>query len=491
MESRLAGLKSGAVETFNPVERFGAALSKAALAAQREASALQDAVDAMRAKRQESLRALNAEINYQAAIDDANQAIKDNGKNFDITTEKGRANRQALYELADGWNQQSNAAKNAKGSLEAARKNFVDTARDMGATAAQAKNLADRLFEIPPKRKTEITVEDGQALAALNAVRDFHIPDKIVQVRVQSHGLTSGGPLGDQQYDTGGYTGNIPTRDIAGIVHGREVVLPADVAARDAAHLKSRYGYLPNMHMLRGYAGGGMVTDTYTSRHAAGQGDNAVPAIQFFVAGVQSATKYLKALKDELEKSKDALDKQRQKVDDITSAMGSLSSSVASRFDVNLGETSKTPWASGGGLQSMIDTATSQASQFPAIIAALKAAGLQGPALSEALQEMSFSQLQALAANPSGAAQLGASLSSLYAAQQVASGAAGQAVYGDQLKGAEARLDAIRAEVRHLTHVVAQADKKNQKGHKDTADAAAGVHQSFADGHRRGQRGPR
>jgi uncharacterized membrane-anchored protein YhcB (DUF1043 family) len=215
------------------------------------------------------------------------------------------------------------------------------------------------------------------------------------------------------------------------------------------------------------------------------------PVLQIFVAGVQSAAKVLKAWQAELEMSKKALDKQRQAVDNINSAMASLSSSVSSRFDVDLGATTNTPWASGGGLQSMIDTATSQASQFPAIIAALKAAGLQGPALSEALQEMSFSQLQALAANPSGAAQLGASLSSLYAAQQAAAGAAGEAVYGGSRDAAVKELQQLRAEVRHLTHVVAQADKKNQKGHKDTADAAAGVHQSFGDGHRRGQRGPR
>jgi hypothetical protein len=367
----------------------------------------------------------------------------------------------------------------------------------ISADAAQADETVNgvryNLKSLAAKPTTpKITVDAGGAFGVIDGItRALNGIDRFIPVTVS---VSQVGRL-PVQHAVGGYTGDGRKYEPAGIVHRGEVVLPQEIVKRDRSMLASRYGFLPNMDKLRGYASGGYAKnfdgDYMTDIRNGRPSDEMSERIQFFVEGVQSATKVLKALKDELEKSKDALDKQRQKVDDITSAMGSLSSSVASRFDVNLGETSKTPWASGGGLQSMIDTATSQASQFPAIIAALKAAGLQGPALSEALQEMSFSQLQALAANPSGAAQLGASLSSLYAAQQAAGGAGAEAVYGGPLARESAKVDRLIAEVRELRKDVRQASKDNKDGHKHTADAAAGVHQSFGDGHRRGKRGPR
>src|SRR5690606_38757382 len=47
--------------------------------AEEEARAIEDSIDAMRQKRAEAIRALDAEINYQAALDDARDAIAENG----------------------------------------------------------------------------------------------------------------------------------------------------------------------------------------------------------------------------------------------------------------------------------------------------------------------------------------------------------------------------------------------------------------------------
>src|SRR5690606_228592 len=106
------------------------------LGSQADAAAgeIQTLVDAMREQRAESVRAANAEINYHAALDDARQAMKENGRTLDVTTEKGRANRSALIELADSWNGLSDEQKNAKGSAKAARDEFVRIATQMGMT---------------------------------------------------------------------------------------------------------------------------------------------------------------------------------------------------------------------------------------------------------------------------------------------------------------------------------------------------------------------
>src|SRR3546814_7842830 len=87
---------------------------------------IEELTDAMREQRSEAIRAANAEIGYQAALDDARKSIKENGKTLDITTEKGRANKTALLDVAAAWNEQSAAAKNAPVAHKAAIRSYVD-----------------------------------------------------------------------------------------------------------------------------------------------------------------------------------------------------------------------------------------------------------------------------------------------------------------------------------------------------------------------------
>jgi hypothetical protein len=207
-EAQLAGLRDGSIQTFNPVHALAAAIGTAADMSEKQAQSLDDAIDRMQKMRQEALRAVNAQLNYQAAIDDATKAIKDNGRNFDITTEKGRANRQALYALADGWNQQSDAAKNAKGSLSAARANFIQTAQSMGATADQAHSLAKRLFEIPSKKVIPVTTPgmDGAISTAktLKQILDgLHNKDINVALHYQTIGNKPHAPTPGASADGG------------------------------------------------------------------------------------------------------------------------------------------------------------------------------------------------------------------------------------------------------------------------------------------------
>lgn len=140
--------------------------SNVALFAQTQS--LESAVKSMQDIRSEALKAADAELGYKSAILDAKDAIKENGKTarnagraLDLSTRAGIANKQALDSLAGAWNGQSDAAKNAKGALAQARQNFVTTATQMGLTEDAARRLARRLFEIPTKRVTTVTVLDA------------------------------------------------------------------------------------------------------------------------------------------------------------------------------------------------------------------------------------------------------------------------------------------------------------------------------------------
>jgi len=124
-------------------------------------------IDAMREKRSEAIRAMNAEINYQASIDDARASLKENGKTLDLETEKGRANKSALLGMAAAWNDLSDKEKNSQGARAAAIKQFVDLATKMGMSEGKARALARSILEIPSKR-VEVTADTSAAQAAVN-----------------------------------------------------------------------------------------------------------------------------------------------------------------------------------------------------------------------------------------------------------------------------------------------------------------------------------
>jgi TP901 family phage tail tape measure protein len=111
-----------------------------------------------------ALKTSGSAIGVAAAIDDATKAAKDNGKNLDINTEKGRANRTALDQIAssaEAYISQLTAtnAETSKvvGATQQARDSFVATAVKMGMSAAAANALADQYGLIPGDVKTNVT----------------------------------------------------------------------------------------------------------------------------------------------------------------------------------------------------------------------------------------------------------------------------------------------------------------------------------------------
>lgn len=480
-EQRLSDLKSGAVSTFNPVSTLADAFQASADAARAEADAIQGATDAMKARRQETLRNLNAQLNYQASIDDARKAFKENGKTIDETTEKGRANLTALYAMAEAWNGQGKAAKNAKGSLKAARDEFIKTATDMGFTAAAAGKLADRIFEIKSKKVTVAASVIGlNGVETLNAALSRAV-SKTITLTVKRVGAA----LDGLNFDSGGWTGPGAKNDVAGVVHADEVVLPKYIVRRDAAMLRSRYGFLPGMSGLPGYADGGYATYSRTRGPDAPPGadgkDKGKHPQQVLIENMELLNWSMKRLKRAVDESEKAVDKERTARDGILDKMSSLGGTVAGglRSDIFAKPENTNPWAPATATDpnSVLDADIARANEVTNLIASLEGKGLKGAALAELLSKNDIPLMRAYA-NMSGEtlAAYSAKFDAREKALGVVSNAAGQAAYGGELVAANAELRQANRELREIRLAVkaAQAAAAARAKNKDKNDDKAG-----------------
>lgn len=105
----------------------------------------------------EMLALSGSQVGVESAIASASEALKENGRNLDLTTEKGRANRTALNDLASaGMRYVENLAKQGKSveeqdaALQRARDNYIRLAMGMGESRAEAEKMADAAFGAIP-----------------------------------------------------------------------------------------------------------------------------------------------------------------------------------------------------------------------------------------------------------------------------------------------------------------------------------------------------
>lgn len=136
-------------------------------------------VEAMEDQRASALAAFDAVTQYAQALIDARKQAEKSSIGIEITTDMTRkqrlaviANRQALSELAGAWNNQSAAVRNNVDKYREARGQLIEVARDMGASAQQARNLANRLLEIPRQRVIDIQLQNiDQSSADLRRIK--------------------------------------------------------------------------------------------------------------------------------------------------------------------------------------------------------------------------------------------------------------------------------------------------------------------------------
>ncbi|MET8864679.1 hypothetical protein ABZW11_17215 [Nonomuraea sp. NPDC004580] len=103
-----------------------------------------------------ALDAAEAQIRVEEAIDRATESIRENGRTLNVNTEKGRANKEALIDIARAA-QEHIAAMQAEGASADAitakygayRGQLVAAARQAGRTKEQAERLADAWLAMP------------------------------------------------------------------------------------------------------------------------------------------------------------------------------------------------------------------------------------------------------------------------------------------------------------------------------------------------------
>lgn len=147
-----------------------------------------------------ALTSEQANLRLEDAIDRAADAAKNNGDGIDKNIPKQRANRDALLGIAQAAQaaratilEQTGSQELASKATERGRAEFLKTAAAMGVSKKEAKELADRLFGIPEKRKTDVDVKVKQTPIDLKTVagRIAAIKSKRVVITVVNNTVTT------------------------------------------------------------------------------------------------------------------------------------------------------------------------------------------------------------------------------------------------------------------------------------------------------------
>ncbi|RZU12448.1 transglycosylase-like protein with SLT domain [Kribbella rubisoli] len=119
----------------------------------RQTSATDQLISTMFRMQNLALGLSGSEITYRQSIADATQSVRDNGKNLDLNTAKGRANKTALNNLAQSANdvtagmlRAGRGTAAASQAAQASRAQFIGMAEKMGLSKAAAKRLADQVL---------------------------------------------------------------------------------------------------------------------------------------------------------------------------------------------------------------------------------------------------------------------------------------------------------------------------------------------------------
>ena len=121
----------------------------------------------------------DASRGYEAALDTASEAIAENGRTLDITTEKGRANQESLDAIAASANDVLSAMIEAGDPLDSVsrklgtqREALITTATRFGMTRQSAEQYTDSVLKIPAARTTNVAANTGAAEANVRRLRN-------------------------------------------------------------------------------------------------------------------------------------------------------------------------------------------------------------------------------------------------------------------------------------------------------------------------------
>lgn len=112
-------------------------------------------------------------IGLISTLSEVEKEARKGKQTLDTQTKAGQDNMLALLDLADQWTNSTTEVQNARGAYQEMRQNFIDVAKEMGATQERARKLADELLKVPENAKTKFQSEGYQELMAqLQALRE-------------------------------------------------------------------------------------------------------------------------------------------------------------------------------------------------------------------------------------------------------------------------------------------------------------------------------
>lgn len=170
-QETLSGVSNEQALAAGTADENTAALDALGGAATSADTDIQGLADTIRGFGSAAIDAEEAAMQFEAAIDDASAAVEKNGQTLNKGTEAGRANRNALLDIAKAALQNSAATltrtgseEKARGAVEAGRAALIRAAQQMGLSRAEAERYANKLGLIPKNVGTAVKL-NGTAAA--------------------------------------------------------------------------------------------------------------------------------------------------------------------------------------------------------------------------------------------------------------------------------------------------------------------------------------
>lgn len=340
---------------------------------------------------------------YQASVDDARKALKENGRVLNEHSAKGRANSQAIDDMiraAGEWSAKLKGSQRERFATQA-RKDILSAARDMGATKTQIDNIKAALKALDgTKARTTVINTVITEQKRVSGVGGPINPDAVPRA--------DGGTVPGQRYPYG-------DRTLILAAPGEEIITNRNGEA-DRFRADRAAGRIPR------YADGGTV---------AGSPRDRAPISDLGRAASESA----RAMREETSERVQAMRQRRQEIAEAT----------GSNFMSDLFGSDQNPWSSGGGFTASLRGDIRNIRAFRRSLRKIKGKGVDGAALAAIaesgdvasaaqLAAMSRSRLRQYEVAFNTRAREAASLGQ-YAAQAATSGA--------DMRGVERRLDRV------------------------------------------------
>lgn len=186
-QTALANIPPAADEAGTATGRYKDYTAVAGHTAARTGTQIRGLVSAMVEQKSAALGAFDAVTQYAQALADARTRAKNTEAGIDASTAAGRKNRDSLSQLAAAWNNQSDAVRNNTAKFHAARQAFIDTAVAMGVPIQKARDLAQRLLEIPRQRVINIDARDMASAKIRGIKSQLDSIDRNVDIYFRAH----------------------------------------------------------------------------------------------------------------------------------------------------------------------------------------------------------------------------------------------------------------------------------------------------------------